>query len=87
MIVYGFTMLASSNGIFFASYLSQALFYQDKYTGIPIQAVRALTVLLISYFLIRAMAMRIHLRLMGTFIMFIIILVISGFTGYLNSIK
>ncbi len=88
MAVYGFTMLVvQKSGISFASYLTQTSFYQDeffKYMGVPIQAVMALTVLLISYFIIRAMAMRIHLRLMGTFIVFFVMLVISGFTGYLN---
>ncbi len=88
MAVYGFTMLVvQKSGISFASYLTQASLYQDaflKYTGIPIQAVIALTVLLISYFIIRAMAIRIHLRLMGTFTVFFFMLVISGFSGYLN---
>lgn len=88
IVVYGLTMLVvPKSRVFFASYLNQNLFFQDsffEYTGVPIQAIRALTALLISYCIVRAMAMRISFRLAGTFIVFIVLLVFSGFTGFVN---
>jgi diguanylate cyclase (GGDEF)-like protein len=88
MTVYGLTMLAApKSGAFISAYLARDLVFQDPffgYTGVPIQVVRAAVALLISYCMVKAMAMRISVKLAGAFMVFLSMLVISGFAGFLN---
>ncbi len=75
-------LIAPKSWLLFASVFNQDSFLE--YTGIPIQVLRALSAFLISYLMIRAMAIRLTHRLMGTLIAFFTITVVLGFTGYVE---
>ncbi len=75
-------LIGPASGIFPAQYLNQDVFFAS--TGVPVQAVRAFAALSIAYVLIRAMAMRISLKLLNTFIIFIAVIFVSVLTGYMN---
>lgn len=53
-------------------------------TGIPVQLLKAMAALFITYFLIRAMALRMSQRLLGTLSAFFVMFFILAFTGYLS---
>lgn len=75
-------LIAPKSGFLFASAFNQDSFLE--YTGIPIQVLRTLSAFLISYLMIRAMAISLGQRLIGTFIAFFTITAVLGFTGYVE---
>ena len=63
-------------------YINNESFF--AFTGIPVQLFRAAAALFISYFLVRAMALRISQRLMGVLSAFFVMFFILAFTGYIS---
>jgi len=66
----------------FADIINQRSFFE--YTGLPVQVLRAFCAVAISYFMIRAMALKISQRLMGILGTFFLLFFIFGMTGYIN---
>lgn len=65
-----------------ASLFNQELFF--KYTGIPIQILRASAALFISYSIIRAMPLSIVIRILGSLAAVAVIVLVVWFTSYMN---
>jgi len=65
-----------------ATFLNADTFF--KFTGVPIQFLRALAAFFLAYFMVKSMGLRISHRLMGTFTMLFLMAVIVGGVGYLN---
>lgn len=83
-LLYGiFTgIIVPENNFFFAAILNQKIFLQ--YVGIPVQIFRMLAVSFMAYLIIRAMSISILHRLITTFVIFSVIPVILGISGYIN---
>ena len=83
-IAYGVLAgLIAPNGQFLLSpYINNESFF--AFTGVPIQLFRTAAALLISYFLIRAMALRISQRLLGVLSAFFVMFFILAFTGFIS---
>src|SRR3989338_2137214 len=83
-ILYGIFagLIGPKSNILFAPFFNQDLFFE--YTGIPIQVLRATAAFLISYFVIRAMPLSIAVRILGSLIAVSTIVVVLGFTSYIN---
>ncbi|OGT03900.1 MAG: hypothetical protein A3F73_02040 [Gallionellales bacterium RIFCSPLOWO2_12_FULL_59_22] len=83
-IAYGILAgLIAPKGLFLLSpYINNESFF--AFTGTPIQLFRTAAAFFISYFLIRAMALRISQRLMGVLSAFFVMFFILAFTGYIS---
>lgn len=84
LVAYGvFAGLIAPKGQFlFSPYLNNETFF--ALTGAPVQLFRTAAALCISYFLIRAMALRILQRLLGILCAFFVMFFILAFTGYIS---
>ncbi len=83
-IAYGVLagFIAPKGQFLLSPYINNESFF--AFTGIPIQLFRTAAALFISYFLIRAMALRIAQRLMGVLSAFFVMFFILAFTGYIS---
>ena len=84
LVAYGvFAGLVTPKGQFLLSpYINHESFF--ALSGAPVQLFRTAAALLISYFLIRAMALRISQRLLGILCAFFVMFFILAFTGYIS---
>jgi diguanylate cyclase (GGDEF)-like protein len=83
-IAYGVLagLVAPKGQLLLSPYINDESFF--AFTGAPIQLFRAAAALFISYFLIRAMALRISQRLLGVLSAFFVMFFILAFTGYIS---
>jgi len=84
ILLYGIFagLVVPKSNIPITSFFNQDLFFQ--YTGIPIQALRAFAAFLISYFMIRSMALTLAARIVGSYIVGFIVVLILGGTVFTN---
>ena len=75
-------LVAPKSGTLVAPFFNQDTFFAQ--TGVPVQILRAVCALLISYAFVSALALKITFRLMNTFIVFFAMLGILGLAGYIN---
>jgi diguanylate cyclase (GGDEF)-like protein len=84
LIAYGVLagIVAPKGQFLFSPYINNESFF--AFIGAPVHLFRTAAALLISYFLIRAMALRISQRLFGILCAFFVMFFILAFTGYIS---
>jgi len=75
-------LVAAKSAFLLAPYFNQELFL--KLTGVPIQILRAVAAFILSYAVIRSLALRLTYKMMAILMAFVALLFISLYSGYVS---
>jgi len=73
-------LIAAKSSFLFSPYLNQEVFM--RFTGIPVQILRAAAAFFLSYMVIRSLALRLTHKMMAILLAFVALLIISLYSGY-----
>ena len=84
LVIYGIFagLVTPKSSFLFSPYFNQESFL--KFSGLPIQILRAVSAFFLSYMIIRSMALRLTYKLMAILLAFVSLLFISLYSGYVS---